>query len=598
MNFKAILNSATLGNPRRMYPMIGWTMLEYFLRGAPYGFMILAVWYIFEPLQYPGTALNTTAIMWLCAGLALSIGLLLLVNKRSFLKAYEEGYVLCAEGRKDITEHLRRLPMGFYNSRDPGDIGAYIVSDYANIETVVTHLVPQFFGALIMPLVALAGLAFCNWQLALAAALVIPLSYPFVRLAACIIRRTGKRQQKAKVAAASRMIEYIQGIRLIKAFNLGGAKFERLEASFRSLMRSSIRLEAASGPTVVLSSIVLNGGLVLIILLGMTLFFEGTLSLPFYLMFLILGTRIYEPLLQAMLFMGELSYMELGVERVESLRKSPLLAEGRREERFEGFDIDFRDVSFRYNNVQVINRLNLHIPARRLTALVGRSGSGKTTLTRLIARFWDVERGEILIGGKCIRDYATECLLSNISIVFQDVYLFNDTIRNNIRIGREEASQEEIERAARAACCHDFIESLPEGYDTMVGEGGNTLSGGEKQRISIARAILKDAPIVLLDEATAALDAENELLIRKAINDLVRNKTVVVIAHRLDTIRQADRIAVIDRGVVVEEGTHAALLSNGGLYRSLWDEQQRVKGWKFRDDSPGGDVGGDPRVVN
>ncbi|MDR1339570.1 MAG: ABC transporter ATP-binding protein/permease [Prevotellaceae bacterium] len=489
--------------------------------------------------------------------------------------------MLCAEGRRDITEHLRRLPVGFYNSRDPGDIGAYIVSDYANIESVVTHLIPQFFGALIMPLVALIGLAFCNWQLALAAALVIPVLFPFVKLATFIIRSAGKKQQTAKVAAASRMIEYIQGIKLIKAFNLEGTKFERLETSFHNLMRSSIRLEAASGPTIILASIVLNAGLVLIILLGMVLFFEGTLSLPFYIMFLILGTRIYEPLLQAMLFLGELSYMELGVERIENLRKSPLLTEGSKDETFDSFGIEFRDVSFKYNDVQVINRLNLHIPAQKLTALVGTSGSGKTTLTRLIARFWDVEQGDILIGGKSIKAYVTDNLLSNISMVFQDVYLFNDTVRNNIRIGKEDATQEEIEAAARAAQCHDFIKALPDGYDTMVGEVGNTLSGGEKQRISIACAILKNAPVILLDEATAALDPENEFFIQKAISDLVRNKTVVVIAHRLNAIRQADKIVVIDKGAVAEEGTHEQLLANGGLYKSLWDEQQRVKGWKF-----------------
>lgn len=570
-----------MGKPRRLYPLIGWTMLEYFLRGVPYGFLILTVWYIFEPLQQPGTALNVTAIIWLCAGLALAILLLFFVNKKSYWMAYRDGYVLCAEGRKNIAEHLRRLPIGFYNSRDPGDIGAYIVSDYANIETLVTHLVPQLFGALTMPLVALAGLAFCNWQLALAATLVIPLSIPFVILATVIIRNTGKRQQKTKVAAASRMIEYIQGIKLIKAFNLEGTKFERLEKSFHDLMRESIRLEAASGPTLILASIVLHAGLILIILLGMTLFFNGTLSLPFYVMFLIIGTRIYEPLLQAMMFLGEMTYMELGIERVENLRKTPLLKEGSKDEIFDDFSIEFKDVFFRYNDVQVINGLNLHIPANRLTAPVGPSGSGKTTLTRLIARFWDVERGDILIGGKSIKDYTTDNLLSNISMVFQDVYLFNDTIRNNIRLGREDATQDEIEAAARAAQCHDFIATLPDGYDTMVGEAGNTLSGGEKQRISIARAILKNAPVILLDEATAALDPENESFIQKAINDLIRDKTVIVIAHRLNTIRQADKIVVIDKGTVAEEGTHEHLMNNNGLYESLWDEQQRVKGWKF-----------------
>ncbi len=581
MKFKTILNSATLGNPKRLRPMIGWTMLEYFLRGAPYGFMLLIIWLIFEPLQNPDITLNTTYIIYTCIGLLICIILLAWVNKKSYFAAYEDGYEICADGRKDIVEHMRKLPMGFYNKRDPGDIGAYVVSDYANIETLVTHLIPQFIGSLTMPVVALVMLAFFNWKLTLAAALVIPLAYPVARISTYIIRRTGIKQQKTKVETASRMIEYIQGIKLIKAFNIGGTKFERLEKAFRNLKRDSIRLEAGSGPTMIFSSIILNGGLVLIILLGLSLFTAGELSLPFYIMFLVIGTRIYEPLLQALMFMGELNYTQLGVERVEKLRKAPLLPEGKAEQTFENYNIEFNDVHFRYNDVNVINGLDITIPAQQLTALVGPSGSGKTTITRLIARFWDVDQGAIRIGGKNIRLYTTDQLLSQISIVFQDVYLFNDTIYNNIRIGRENATREEIIAIAKKAQCHDFIETLPDKYDTMVGEGGSTLSGGEKQRISIARAMLKDAPIVLLDEATASLDPENELYIQQAINDLVRNKTVIVIAHRLNTIRNADKIIVIDKGHVAEEGQHSELLKNNGLYKSLWDEQQRVKGWKF-----------------
>lgn len=570
-----------MGQPRRLRPMIGWTMLEYLLRGAPYGYMLLVIWLIFEPLQNPGTTLNITYIIYTCIGLLVAILLLAWANKKAFFAAYEEGYEICADGRKNVTNHLRRLPMGFYNSRDPGDIGAYIVSDYTNIETLVTHLIPQFIGSLTMPLVALITLAFFDWQLALAAALVIPLALPLAKLSTYIIRKTGVKHQKTKMETASRMIEYIQGIKLIKAFNLGGTKFERLEKAFRNLKKQSIRLEAGSGPTMILASAVLNGGLVLIMLLGMTLFFKGNLSLPFYIMFLVVGTRIYEPLIHALMFLGELNYMQLGVERIEDLRKAPLLPEGDANASFDNFDIEFKDVHFRYKDAPIINGLNVSIPSHKLTALVGPSGSGKTTLTRLIARFWDVDKGDISIGGKSIKSYTTDNLLAQIAIVFQDVYLFNDTIFNNIRIGKEDATETEIIAAAKAAQCHDFISVLPEGYQTMVGEGGSTLSGGEKQRISIARAILKNAPIVLLDEATASLDPENEVYIQQAINDLVKDKTVIIIAHRLNTISRADKIVVIDKGQVAEEGRHEQLLANKGLYKSLWDEQQRVKGWKF-----------------
>jgi len=578
--FKAIMNSATLGQPKRLRPMIIWTIVEYFFRGAPYGFTIMVIWYMFEPLQNPEVTLNIQGIIYACIGLFVSLVIMFWGNYKSYFAAYSEGYNITADGRLSIASHLRKLPMGFNNSKDPGDIGAYIVTDYANIEQLTTHLIPQFFGAIAMPLVALFMLLFFNWQLALVAALVIPLAFPMAKISTYIIRKTGKKQQKSKVETASRMIEYVQGIKLIKAFNLGGTRFERLEKVFRRLMKDSIRLEAGSGPTMILSSFILNSGLVLITLFGLTFLFAGTLSLPFYIMFLVIGTRIYEPLIQALMFIGELNYMQLGVERIETLRKSPLLPEGNEKMPYK-FDIEFDKVDFSYNSVKVLNQFTAKIPSHSFTALVGPSGSGKTTVTRLIARFWDVDAGEIRLGGKNIKSYINDDLLANIAIVFQDVYLFNDTIYNNIRIGKEDATEEEVIAAAKIARCHGFIDVLPDKYQTMVGEGGSTLSGGEKQRISIARAILKNAPIVLLDEATASLDPENELYIQQAINDLVKDKTVVVIAHRLNTIRNADQIIVIDKGSVVEQGRHEKLIAVNGLYKALWDEQQRVKGWKF-----------------
>ncbi|AEB08541.1 ABC transporter ATP-binding protein [Desulfobacca acetoxidans] len=583
MNLIALINAATMGQPRRVRPLIIWTVLEYFLRGAPYGILLLVVWEIFNPLEHPGTPLNVTRVTWFCVALLASLIILYLVSRKAYFAAYKSSYEICADGRLAIVEHLRRLPMGFYNSRDPGDIGAYIVSDYASVEQIFSHYLPQFCGALAAPTALLAGLAFINWKLALAAALVIPLSLPLTWISVKIITYLGKKHQKLRVDSASRMIEYIQGIRLIKAFNLRGVKFERLEKTFRRLKSISIRLEAGAGPTMILGSFVLHAGLTLIILYGFSLILAGELAIPVYVMFLVLGARLYEPLLFAHIFFGEMNYFKLGVERLEDLRLTPPLPDGNAGGSLEGREIEFKNVTFSYHDAPILKRLNLKIPAGSLTALVGPSGGGKTTLTRLIARFWDVDQGEIRIGGKNLRSYRTDDLLANISVVFQDVYLFNDTIYNNIRLGRPDAGREEIIAAARAARCHDFIERLPDRYDTMVGEGGSTLSGGEKQRVSIARALLKDAPIVLLDEATAFLDPENEVFIQEAINDLVRNKTVVVIAHRLNTITGADKIVVVDQGKVVEEGRHDELLAGNGLYAALWREQQRLKEWKFGD---------------
>ncbi len=581
MNILSIIKAATLGDMKRVRPMILWTLLEYMLRGAPYGILLGVVWELFKPLQHPGTPLDVRALIGLSVALLVALALLYIVSKKTYNEVYYETYALCAEGRLAIGDHLRKLSMGFFNACDPGAIGSYLINDYANVEFIFSHLVPQIAGAVAMPALLLIVLATQNWQMALVSALVVPVAIPFTFISRAFIRYFGKRHQKAKVAAASRMLEYVQGIRLIKAFNLTGTKFERLEKTFRNLKSLSIKLEAGGGPTVLLSGFVLHSGLTLIILLGLTFLFAGTLPLPVYIMFLILGTRVYEPLIQAFIFLAELNYFQISVDRIEDLRKTPALTGSNPGIKPERFDIAFEDVSFHYLDTDVLKDINLTIPERSLVAFVGPSGSGKTTMTRLIARFWDVSKGDIRLGGHDIRTYDPDDVLASVSMVFQDVYLFNDTIVNNIRIGKKDATMEEIIAAARKARCHEFIARLPNGYETMVGEGGSTLSGGEKQRISIARAILKDAPIVLLDEATASLDPENELYIQEAIDGLVKEKTVVVIAHRLNTAVHADKIVVLEDGLIVEEGTHDELMRAEGLYRRMWDEQQQVRSWKF-----------------
>jgi ATP-binding cassette subfamily B protein len=577
----AIIRAATMGDPKRVRSMVLWTMLEYFMRGAPYGIVLAVTWVLFDALTNPGAPLNIAALVGLCVSLLVSLALLHLVSKRAYLEMFDEPYGLCAEGRLAMGDHLRKLSMGFFNARDPGAIGSYLITDYANIEFIFTHLVPQAVGALTMPLLLLLVLATQNWRMALAAALVIPLSIPLTFITRAFIHFFGKRHQKTKIEAASRMLEYVQGMRLIKAFNLTGAKFERLEKVFRRFKSLSIKLEGGSGPTVLLSGFVLHSGQTLIILLGLTWLFAGTLPLPAYIMFLIMGVRVYEPLIQVFVFLAELNYYKISVDRIEDLRTTPALSGTQRQLQPANYRVAFEDVSFHYLDTDVLRDINVAIPEHSFVALVGPSGSGKTTMTRLIARFWDVTAGRITLGGHDLRDYDPATVLASISMVFQDVYLFNDTVLNNIRVGKTEATEEEIIAAAIAARCHDFISKLPDGYETMVGEGGSTLSGGEKQRIGIARAMLKGAPIVLLDEATAALDPENELHIQEAIDGLVREKTVIVIAHRLNTVVHADTIVVLEDGRIIEQGTHDELMRARGLYRRMWDEQQRVRAWKF-----------------
>ncbi|WP_321990955.1 ABC transporter ATP-binding protein [Marispirochaeta aestuarii] len=581
MNIISMMKAVTFGDTSRLRPMILWTMLEYFFRGAPYGILLAVVWELFAFLENPAGGFPVTHLALLSGALLVSLAVLFFISRKAYTAVYYETYRLCEEGRLTIGDHLRKLSMGFFNARDPGDIGSYLINDYANVEFALSHLVPQLFGALAMPLFLLLVLATQHWHLALIAALVIPAAVPFTWLARFCIGYLGRKQQKTKVAAASRMLEYLQGMRLIKAFNLAGEKFDRLEKSFRRLKRDCIRLEAAGGPTILLSSFVLHSGLTLIILFGLSFLFSGSLPLPVYIMFLILGTRVYEPLIQGLIFLGELNYYQIGVDRLEDLRKTPMLAGSSPELKPSDYSIGFDNVGFRYHETEILKGISLQIPQHSMTALVGPSGSGKTTMTRLIARFWDVNEGSITLGGRDIREYDPETLLASVSMVFQDVYLFNDTVLNNIRTGNPEASMEMVIKAADSARCHEFISALPEGYETMVGEGGSTLSGGEKQRISIARAILKDAPIVLLDEATAALDPENELYIQEAIDGLVKNKTVIIIAHRLNTIVHADTIVVLNGGRIVQHGSHAELIKKEGLYRQMWEEQQETRNWRI-----------------
>lgn len=580
-SFKKMLSSVTMGNPHKLWPMIMWTFIESFLKGVPVSATLLIVWVVFQPLQNPNIKYNLNVIYLICFVLFLLLLLTYFVGRKAYKLSNIDGYTICRDGRIAIIDHLRRLPMGFYKQRDPGDIGSYLVDDYANIEMLITHLVPKLISALALPIIALFMTFFFDWRLALAATLVIPLTYPLVLITNYLVRYLGKKLQSSKVLVSSRMIEYIQNIRLIKAYNLSGINFNRLNNACLNLKKTAIRVEAAPSPIMVLANIVLNAGLVIIMLIGLNYLLDSQISIPTYIMFLIMAMVIYAPLMEALTYLAEINYMNLSVNRIEQLRLIPKLPEGNIEE-VKNNNITFKNISFGYNpSIPVIRNISLTIPEKSLTAFVGPSGSGKTTLTALIARFWDVDEGEVLLGEHNIKSYTINSLMSQISIVFQDVYLFNDTILNNIRIGKEDASDEEIKVAAKAAHCHEFIDALPDKYNTIVGEGGSTLSGGEKQRISIARAILKDAPIILLDEATASLDPENEKYIQKAISELVKDRTVVIIAHRLNTVIAADNIVVIGKGRIIEQGKHQELLKHNGFYANLWKEQQETKGWKF-----------------
>ncbi|VVS94547.1 ABC transporter ATP-binding protein [Desulfoluna spongiiphila] len=568
---------ALAGNMRGLALTISLNILHLMLNGAPYGMLFL----ILHELLQPRAQVNTAKISMLFAGMVLLFVANILLAMKVHTKAFTTAYTLAAETRLTLGEHIRKLSMGFFKKRDPGDITSLLLQDMTKVEMIFSHFIIDALSCVVLPL--LMAVFFASADLTMTGLMLgaVFTAIPALLLGQRIITRLGKKHLTTRNTMASRILEYLHGINVLKAFNLTGDKFKRLDSALKRFKDESITLEAAAGGPVIVYVLVLELGFIGLLLLGVHRFTLGGITLPVLLIFLVLGYKFFEPLIGFGFFVSEMRYMTLAAERVTDVLTTAPLPEPQVPRLPTTHDIVFEDVRFGYNEAEVLQGISLTFPEKSITALVGPSGSGKTTITHLIPRFWDVTSGSITIGGIDHREIPGNSLHAMISMVFQDVYLFQDTIFNNIRVGKKDATRDEVIAAAKTAQCHGFITGLDDGYDTRVGEGGATLSGGEKQRISIARAILKDAPIVLLDEATASLDPENECLIQEAIGNLVRSKTLVVIAHRLSTIQNADNILVIDGGRVVEKGAHKQLLRNGHVYRTLWLEQQTSRGWKF-----------------
>ncbi|PYE49071.1 ABC transporter ATP-binding protein [Paenibacillus barcinonensis] len=576
---KKYLFNISGGHPRSLLPSIIAAILEGIVKIAPAALLVDIFNTIYRAFAHPEQGLDINR-MWLVSGI-LCVWLVVEYAAYASLydKTYRVAYSLAASGRLKLAEHIRHLSLGFFGKRDPGDLTNLILSDYGQIEHTISHNLSQLISAIVLPTLAFAGLMLVNWKMALAMFIAVPLGAVLLRLTDSIQSRLSEGHIRAKNEAASRLQEYLSGIREIKAHNIGGKRFERLRQAFDDLKITSIRLEAIMGPMIMGAMLLARSGLTCMILVGGYLLADGELTLPVFLLFLLIGTKVFEPLTVVLMSYGEMRYSAYSAKRIMDVQQEAPLAGTAGVQAHQR--ITFDQVTFGYEDQHpVLKELSFTIEPRTITALVGPSGSGKSTVTRLIARFWDVQQGVIRIGNTPVTAMNPEKLLQNISVVFQDVYLFQDTIGNNIRVGKKDATQAEIEQAARKACCHEFISSLPQGYDTLVGEGGSRLSGGEKQRISIARALLKNASIVLLDEATASLDPENEAAVQQAINELVADKTVILIAHRLKTIQNADQILVLDQGHLVEQGTHVQLLNRSGIYARLWQLQQEAEGWQ------------------
>lgn len=573
------IKNITIGHTERLYKPVGYTMLANLVNIVPFCLSIEAIRIIFSAFDGSGQPLDTTRQWWIFGIMAVYMLVMALAERASYRANFRGAYEMSASGRLSLAEHLRKLSLGFLSKRDPGDLSSMLVTDFMMAETGISHHLPQLMGAIVMPVLAFASLVWIDWRMAVSMFAALPLALLVLRASTKAQRKLSGRQIQAKINAGNRLEEYLQGIRVMKAYNLIGDRFVRLRDAFEELRRACIRQEALLGPFVLLSITLVRAGLTMMVLCGTYLLLGGQLSILVFVLFLVVGSRVFDPLTSALTNFTEFRYFSIAGGRILSLMNEPEM-KGEQQSPAAG-DIRFEHVSFAYQDKEVLHDINITLPKNSLTALVGPSGSGKSTVMKLCARFYDPQKGCIFFNGVPMNEINPESLMSHISMVFQDVYLFQDTIRNNIRFGKTDATEEEIIAAAKKACCHDFIMRLPKGYDTLVGEGGCTLSGGEKQRVSIARAILKDAPIILLDEATASLDPENEVEVQKAIDSLIKGRTVIAIAHRLKTIKDADQIIVLDNGRIKEEGTHDDLVRNEGLYAHLWNIQESISGWKL-----------------
>ena len=499
----------------------------------------------------------------------------------SQLEQTHAGYFMAADKRIRIGNKLKRVPMGFFSEFSLGKITTMSTTTLSQIEMQVPMLLVLVLGGLLNTFVFALALFYLHIMVGITAFLGILAFFIVTYFMEKKSRENASEIGIAQTHLTKQVLETVQGMQVIKSYNLGGKNNKELSNAFEENCNITMKLEKTMTPYIALQRIVLGISIAAIIILSAKYYIEGDMLLADAIMSMIAGFIIFEGIKAAGSSMAILRIAENSIDSLKYLEKIPEIKEGAETSPIRHPDIEFKDVSFAYDEKTILDHISCEMKKNTMTAIVGPSGSGKTTFCNLIARFWDVNTGEILIGGKNIKEYTLPHLMSHIAMVFQSVYLFEDTIENNIKFGVPNATREEVIEAAKKAMCHDFIEALPNGYDTLIGEGGATLSGGEKQRISIARAMLKDAPIVIFDEATANIDPENEDKLKAAIEELTKNKTIIMIAHRLSTIRNADQILVLHNGKIEQRGNHEGLMKQGGLYKTLISMKNKATIWKI-----------------
>lgn len=551
LNLKKAIFSHTLVNLTKLFaPMIAFIFLFQYI-----GILKSIESYNFTSVHYIALIVVMMIVMFLIA-------------RWDYVRLYTNVYNESANSRIELAERLKKLPLSYFGKRDLADLAETMMNDMNLYETIFSHAVPHIYSTAISTSIIALMLIFYNWKLALAALWVIPISILIIFLS--------KKSQKKIVQGwiddnrkvFDNLQENIEQIEQIKSYNLEDRMlndfFEKLNASTKQKTKG----EVVAGTLTGIATAILKLGIISVAVIGVNMLMAGEVSVLVYIAFLMLTVSIYLPIEGIITFMSMIVMLDAVVGRIKEIKTMPV-QEGKKDIDIKNYDIEFKDVYFGYDDYSVINGVSFTAKQGEITALIGSSGSGKTTLTKLAARFWDIDKGKILIGGEDIGKIDPETLFKNFSIVFQDVILFNSSIKDNIKIGKKDATDEEIIRAAKIARCYEFIDKMPDGIDTVIGENGQRLSGGERQRISIARAILKDAPIILLDEATASLDVENESLIQEALSELIKEKTAIVIAHRLRTIRNANKIVLLNAGKIEAIGTDEELCKSSEFYKAM-----------------------------
>lgn len=545
----------------------------------PVGAVMAVMMYLLDILEFGG---DPMARFWVYTGGALAVLILLFIlHWFQYASLYLATYKESANRRISLAETLRKLPLSFFGNRDLSDLTSTMIADCSSLDQMFSHYIPQLFASILSTVVIGVCMFFCDWRMALAVLWVLPVAVLLTAGSKKLQDTFGTKNILAKRVVTDCIQEGLETVRDMKACGRQGAYLEELDGKLAEMERSSIHAELATGVFVCSAQAFLRVGLATTVLTGSALMLSGELSFLFFLGFLFAAARLYDPLGLVLQNIAATFSAKLKIERMRAILEQPT-QEGTEDFAPANYDIDFQNVRFSYHDGEgVLDGVSFTAKQGEVTALIGPSGGGKSTACKLAARFWDVNGGQITLGGVDVSTVDPETLLKHYAMVFQDVVLFRDTVMENIRLGRRDATDAEVLAAAEAAQCDGFIRRLPDGYQTVIGENGSTLSGGERQRISIARALLKDAPVILLDEATASLDVENESAVQAALSRLVRNKTVLIIAHRMRTVAGADHIVVLEGGKVVQQGSPAQLMEEGGLYRRMMELQQESAAWSL-----------------